>query len=485
MASQRRDSLAPPLDKQARKERLTLPPQPRRERPVATRLMDFEEIAIPFTPEEAIAEANRCLLCPSAPCRDACLAENDLPGAMWLIGHGQFMEAATLYRQTSALPEICGRVCPQSDLCEGACVHAKKGAAVALGRLEAFVADYARQHNGHVQDAPPSGRRVAVIGSGPAGLSVADRLRQRGHAVTIYEALPQPGGLLVYGIPAFKLDKQLVQARIADLQRRGVTFICGTRVGKDVPFESIRADFDAVFIGVGASVDSAPDIEGADLPGVEHATPYLIRANLPPAAWPPDYASTPLTPGQRITIFGGGDTAMDCARSALRMQHRAMLPLDVVCIYRRTEAQMPGNPHDRQHAREEGLRFEFLASPRRFIAGPDGRLSAVECVRMALGEPDASGRQRPVEIPGSAFTVPTDQAVLAFGYHPDPLLTETVPALKADSWGLILADPETGQTSIPGVFAGGDAVTGPNLVGRAMAAALRAASAIDAYLQRL
>ncbi len=481
---ERKESIAPRLDKEARRQRMALPPQPVLERSAAERLRDFAETAIPFSPEQAMAEASRCLLCPGAPCAAHCLLSNDIPGAMWLISQGDFLGAAALYRQTSPMPEICSRICPQQSLCEGACVLGKSGTPIALGRLERFVADYERAHDGHtVVDAPDTGFRVAVIGSGPAGIAAADWLRRAGHAVTIYEALPEPGGLLVYGIPTFKLDKRVVREKLDHLRARGVTLICNVHVGRDVPFEAVRQQHDAVFIGTGANVDATARIDGISLPGVLQATPFLIQANLPPALWPASLPPGPPPVGRQITVFGGGDTAMDCVRSALRLQQRAGYPLNVTCVYRRTEEEMPGNRHDRQLAREEGGQFLFLAAPTRFLPDQDGRLRAVECIRMRLGEPDDSGRRRPVPIEGSEFTLETDLAVLALGYWADPRLGEAIPGLQTHDNGLITVDPETGQTSVPGVFAGGDNVTGPDLVGRAAAAGIRAARAIDAYLQ--
>ncbi len=485
MATTEKQSIAPRLDKDARRERMALAPQPVLNRDPEARLNDFDEILVPFTPEQAMAEASRCLLCPGAPCANACLLGNDIPGAMWLISQGDFLGAAKLYRQTSAMPEICGRVCPQESLCEGTCVLGKKGAPIALGRLEAFVADYERTRQGLPTDmvGPDTGKHVAIIGAGPAGIAAADWLRRFGHAVTVYEALPEPGGLLIYGIPSFKLNKQIVKEKIDQLREMGVRFICNSRVGKDIAFEELRQQYDAIFIGTGASIDATAKIEGIDLPGVHQATNYLIRANLPPEILPPDVrAAGPLPVGRRVTVFGGGDTAMDCVRTALRLQKQAGYEPNVTCVYRRTEEEMPGNSKERKHAREEHARFEFLTAPVRFIADEAGQLCAAECVRMELGEPDESGRRRPIKIPGSEFILETDQAILALGYWPDPLLGEKVEGLETHDWGLITVDPETGETSLPGVFAGGDNDVGPSLVGTAVAAAIRAARAIDQYL---
>lgn len=479
-------SIAPRLEKEARREKMALPPQPLLERPPEVRLNDFEEIMLPFTAEQAIAEASRCLFCPGAPCANACLLGNDIPGAMWLISQGDFLAAARLYRETSAMPEICGRVCPQERLCESACVLGKKGDPVALGRLEMFVADYQRLSEGLPTDGvgPDTGKRVAIVGSGPAGIAAAEWLRRAGHAVTMYEALPEPGGLLVYGIPSFKLNKEIVRAKIDQLRALGVEIICNTRIGKDIPLAELRNQYDAVFLGTGANVDATAKIEGIDTPGVYQATEFLLRANLPPEILAPEIrAKGPLTIGRKITIFGGGDTAMDCMRSALRLQRQAGYALDVTCVYRRTEEEMPGNTKERAHTREEQGKFEFLTAPVRFIPGEQGNLCAVECLRMELGEPDESGRRRPVPIPDSNFTLETDLAILALGYWPDPLIGKTTPGLETHDWGLITADPETGRTSVDGVFAGGDNVTGADLVGTAVAAGIRAAHAINAYLQ--
>ncbi len=482
MTTDQMQSIAPRLEKDARREKMSIPPQPATTREPAMCLSDFDETLIPFSAEQAVTEASRCLYCPGAPCMKACVLGNDIPGAMWLISQGDFSGAAELYRKTSTMPEFCGRVCPQESLCEGACVLGKKGEPVALGRLEVFVADYDRAHRAPPdrRTAAPSGKHVGVVGSGPAGLSAAKRLRESGHSVTVYEALPKPGGLLVYGIPNFKLPKALVSARIDELRDIGVQFYCNTRIGEDVPFDEILAQHDALFVGTGASVDATARIEGTDVQGVLQATDFLIHSNLPPDYWPGN--GGPLRVGRRVTIFGGGDTAMDCMRSALRLQRRYGHDLDVTCVYRRTEAQMPGNTKDRGYARDEGGKFEFLTAPLAFMAGEDGALQAVKCIRMELGEPDESGRRRPIEIPGSEFTIETDQAILALGYWPDPLIGNSVAGLETHDWGLITADPATGQTSLRGVFAGGDNVTGPDLVGTAAAAGIRAARAIEAYL---
>jgi glutamate synthase (NADPH/NADH) small chain len=462
-----------------RKSRMKIPFEEQHARPVTERSRDFEATYIPLTPEQARMAAERCIHCPDpAACHKACPVQNDIPSAMWLIEQGDFIGAAEIYRKTSSMPEICGRVCPHEALCQGACPRSKRGEPVLTGALEAFVADYQRQHGKvEVQVGAPTGKRVAIVGSGPSGLACADLLTGQGHAVTVFEALPAPGGLLVYGIPNFKLEKSLVFARIDDLKNAGVTFVNNTRIGESKKIEDLFKDgFDAVYIGVGTLVDAKMDVPGADLPGVYLATEYLIRSNVNPDFLDPEMREKPDV-GRRVVVVGGGDTASDCLRTAIRLGSE-----EVTCLYRRTEAEMPGGKKDRELAREEGANFRFLTQPIRFIAGPDGKVSAVECLQCELGEPDDSGRRRPVPIEGSNFTVEADTVILALGYWPDPLIGESTPDLETHKWGLIVADEETGSTSREGVFAGGDAVTGPDLVVTAMASGRRAAEAINEYL---
>jgi glutamate synthase (NADPH/NADH) small chain len=462
-----------------RKGRMRIPFTDIVARPVEERLGDFEETFLPLTPEEARLAAERCIHCPDpAPCYEACPAHNDIPSAMWLIEKGDFVGAAEIYRRTSSMPEICGRVCPHEAMCQGACVRNKRGEPVLTGALEAFATGYQRQ-NGKVEIplGLRSGKRVAVVGSGPSGLGVAEQLVQNGHEVTVFEALPAPGGLLVYGIPNFKLSKKVVFDRIDDLRRAGVTFVNNTRIGKDRTIDDLLQDgFDAVYVGAGSGIDAAMDVPGADLPGVHKATEFLIRTNVDLDLLPEDRRHRPIM-GKRVAVIGGGDTASDCLRTALRMGAE-----EVTCLYRRTEVEMPGGKKDRELARQEGAKYRFLTQPVRYIAGPDGNVSAVECLQCELGEPDDSGRRRPVPIEGSNFTVLADTVILALGYWPDPLIGETTPALETRKYGLIVADPETGATTRPGVYAGGDAVTGPDLVVTAMRAGRRAAAAIHEYL---
>jgi glutamate synthase (NADPH/NADH) small chain len=463
-----------------RKAKMKLPHIPQPVRPALERIHDFDEVALGYDAAAAIAEAERCIQCPEAKCQDVCPLGNDIPGAMWLISQGDFLGAANRYRETSIFPEICGRVCPQERLCEGACVLGKRGAPAALGALERFVTDYQRQTEGWPlpELAPPTGRLIAVVGSGPAGLAVAEELTKRGHEVVVYEAWPEPGGLLLYGIPSFKLPKHLVEEKINFLMRLGVRFMTNTRIGESLSVDDLfAAGFDAVFLGTGANVDAKLKAEGVELAGVSQATDFLVRTNVDPHLLP-EHMRQPVEVGEKVVVIGGGDTAMDCLRSALRLGAK-----EVACLYRRTEAEMPGSKKERVYAIDEGVRFEYLVAPVRFIGDEAGHVRQIECQRMALGEPDKSGRPRPIPIEGSNFLVDADSVILALGYWPDPLLSETTPGLETHDWGLITAKTETGATSRPGVFAGGDNVTGPDLVSTAVAAGLRAVRAIDEYLR--
>lgn len=464
-----------------RKARARIPSLDLSTRPVSERICDFADVVIPMDAEQAMLEAARCVHCPDpAPCVLACPTHNDIPSAMWLIEHGQFLEAAQLYRQTSSFPEICGRVCPQEKLCQGSCSHLKSFASVLTGPLEAFVASYERQvAEVIIPVGEPTGKKVAIVGAGPSGMACAEQLVRSGHKVAIFDAKPAPGGLLTYGIPNFKLPKEVVFAVWQDYVKAGVEFVPETYIGRDKTLEDLLGQgFDAVFVGVGVGIDAEMKVPGEDLPGVIKATEFLIRCSVEDEnLLPPEMRGRPEI-GQKLVVIGGGDTASDCLRTALRLGAK-----EVTCLYRRTEKEMPGGLHDRELAREEGARFEFLTQPVRFIPGDDGHLVQIECVRMKLGEPDRSGRRRPIPIEDSNFIVEADTAILALGYWPDPTLGESTPGLETHNWGLIVADPMTGRTSIPGIFAGGDVVTGPDLVVTAMVAGRKAAAAIDAYLK--
>jgi glutamate synthase (NADPH/NADH) small chain len=413
---------------------------------------------------------------------------NDIPGALMLLEKGDVEGAANKFRETSNLPEMCGRLCPQEVLCEGACVVGfairpapfGKQPPVSIGKLEAFVADYQRQHGGvPLPKLPaPTGKRVAIIGSGPAGLAVAEELTKRGHSCTVFESWPVPGGVLLYGIPNFKMRKEILQDKLSWLERLGVKFVCNTVVGRDVTIDGLfQQGFHAVFLGTGAPVGGRMRIPGEELENIYQATEFLVRGNLAPEQLPENMRA-PLKVGRNVLVVGGGDTSMDCVRTAVRLGAEK-----VTCMYRRTEAEQKGREEERRHAAEEGVEFMYLTTPIRFI-GEDGKVVAAECQRMQLGEPDESGRRRPEPVPGSEFIYPADTVVLAIGYNPDDLLEKTTPGLRTTHWKTVRVD-EDYQTTRPGVFAGGDTVRGADLVVTAMADGRRAALAIQHYLERL
>lgn len=470
--------------------RLAISVQPVPKQDPEERKRNFEETYLGFDLNAARIEASRCIQCPSAPCQEACPVHNDIPGAFALLEAGDILGAADKFRETSNLPEMCGRLCPQEKLCEGACVvgfairpDGRSEPPVTIGKLEAFCTDYQRQQLGGFPMPrympEPTGYNVAVIGSGPAGLAVAEQLADRGHSVTVYEYWPEPGGVLVYGIPNFKMRKNIVDEYIAHLEAMGVTFICNTYVGRDITVDDLfRQGFHAVFLGTGAGVGNEMGIEGEDLDGVYTATEFLVRGNLP-LEMLPERLRKPLPALKNVVVIGGGDTSMDCVRTAVRLGAE-----NVTCVYRRTEAEMLGREEERKNAREEGVRFEMLTLPTRIIGDEQGHVVSVECQRMQLGEPDESGRRRPIPVPGSEFIIPADAVVIAIGYGADPVVPRTTQGIKTDRKALIQVDPK-GRTTRPGVFAGGDNVNGADLVVTAMADGRRAAEAIHEYLQTL
>ncbi len=416
--------------------------------------------------------------CPEPqPCILRCPAGNDVPQALWLISQGDFIGAAQVFAATSPLPEVCGRVCP--NLCQQGCVLGRVYGSVSVGKLEAFVADVARQAGALAIDVPSarSGKRVAVVGSGPAGITVAEDLVKQGHSVTVYEAWPMAGGVLVYGIPSFKLDKHVVQAKVKDLEDAGVRFITNTRIGESVTVDALLAEYDAVFLGTGAGVEASMDIPGEKLAGVYSATDFLVRANVPLEMLPDGRRQRPQV-GRRVAIIGGGDTAVDCARSSIRLGGE-----EVTIVYRRTEAEMPGNKVERGVSLDEGVRIRYLEAPTELLGDDDGQLRAMKVIKMELGEPDSSGRRRPIPKEGSETVEEIDTVILAVGYWPDPLMGKTTPNLATRKWGLLVANEETGATTREGVFAAGDAVHGPDLVVTAIATAHKAAANIDRYLR--
>jgi glutamate synthase (NADPH/NADH) small chain len=470
--------------------RLAISVQPVPKQDAEERKRNFNETYIGFDINAAKIEAARCIQCPSAPCQEACPVSNDIPGAFALLEVGDVVGAAEVFRRTSNLPEMCGRLCPQENLCEGSCVvgfairpDRKAEPAVTIGKLEAFCTDFERQELGGYPlpryMPEPTGRNIAVIGSGPAGLAVAEQLALKGHGCTVYEYWPEPGGVLVYGIPNFKMRKSIVDEYITHLEALGVKFVCNTYVGRDITIDGMLAgEFDAVFLGTGAGMGNEMGLEGESLKGVHKATDFLVRGNLTPEQLP-THLRDPLPKLHNVVVIGGGDTSMDCVRTAIRLGAEK-----VTCVYRRTEHEMLGRAEERKNAREEGVEFAMLTLPTRIIGDAEGKAVAIELQRMELGEPDASGRRAPRAIPGSEYTIPADAVAIAIGYGADPLVPQTTSGLKSDRKALIQVDP-LGRTSRPGVFAGGDNVNGADLVVTALADGRRAADAIQAYLQTL
>ncbi len=450
---------------------------------------NWDEVFLGFDLEHAQIEATRCLHCPTAPCQDACPVGNDIPGALILLEQGDVAGAAERFRETSNLPELCGRLCPQERLCEGECVVAfairpdsHQEPPVSIGKLEAFVTDYQRVHLGVPLPVlpAPTGMKVAVVGAGPAGMAVAEELAKRGHSCTMYDAWPEPGGILLYGIPNFKLSKDVLRDKLAYLDKLGVGFVGNTWVGKDVTVDDLfNQGFNAVFVGTGAGLGGSLAIEGEEYRGIYAATEFLVRGNLRPDQLP-EHMRDSLAIGSDVVVIGGGDTSMDCVRTAVRLgaEH-------VTCIYRRTEAEMLGRTEEREHARQEGVEFQWLTIPLRFSGDDGGNVTGVECQRMELGEPDESGRRRPIPVPHSEFIIPATSVAVAIGYNADPIIKDAAPGVSTNRWNLVEVHPETYMTSRPGVFAGGDNVNGADLVVTALADGRRAAQAIHQYLESL
>ncbi len=451
-----------------------------RKRPPEERIRDFREVTLEFTAEEAQSEAARCIRCQNPACERACPLNNRIRDWLVLTAEGRFLEAADVSRQTNNMPEICGRICPHDRLCEGACVLGIKYDPVAIGAIERFINEYAfRQLGGipHPTIAPTTGERVAIVGAGPAGLACAEELIKRGYQVTVFDTWPFPGGLLLYGIPCFKLEKWIVERRIAYLRALGVDFVCGTRVGEHLTLDDLFAQgYSAIFLGTGATIPKRPKIEGIGLQGIHDALPFLIRNNVDPRFLPPgEWTRDDLT-GKTVVVLGGGDTAMDALRTARRLGAARVL-----CVYRRDEENMPGSRHEVKAAKEEGVEFLWLTTPIRFIGNEDGWVHKVECLRMTLGEPDEEGRRRPIPIPGSNFELEADVVIIAFGFDPSPVLPDD-PRLKRTPRGTYEVD-ENKMTSWPGVFAGGDVVRGADLLATALRDGRDAAAGIDRYLR--
>jgi len=439
---------------------------------------NFEEVALGYTEEMAIEEANRCLNCKHRPCVSGCPVNVQIPEFISLIKEGKFQEAYDKILETNSLPAVCGRVCPQETQCEQKCVRAIKGESVAIGRLERFAADWAIKNSEKTYERiPGNGKKVAIIGSGPAGLACAGDLVKLGYEVTIFEAFHLAGGVLVYGIPEFRLPKSLVQKEIDGLLKQGVKIHTNMVIGKVFNIDELFEEgFDAVFIGSGAGLPSFMNIPGENLNGVYSANEFLTRINLMKAY--KEYAETPIMRGNAIAVVGGGNVAMDAARCAKRLGAET-----VYIIYRRSEAEMPARLEEIHHAKEEGIIFKILTNPTRILGDDKGWVKGIECVEMELGEPDASGRRRPIAKEGSEHVIDVDTVIIAIGTSPNPLIRSTTPDLATNKWGCIVADEQTGKTSKEGVFAGGDAVTGAATVILAMGAGKKAAKAIDEYIK--
>ncbi len=452
---------------------------PMREQPPEERIHNFFEVPLGYSEEEAIREAERCLQCKTAPCVEGCPVGIDIPRFIEQVKHRQFAEAIATIKAANDLPAVCGRVCPQETQCQGVCTLGVRFEPVAIGRLERFCATWEAENEPCCPDvAPDTGRRVAVIGAGPAGLTAAGELRKRGHAVTVFELLHEAGGVLMYGIPEFRLPKAIVKREVDALCRMGVEILVNKVIGRICTVDELLEDgYDAVFIGTGAGLPRFLGVPGENLNGVYSANEFLTRTNLMRAYRFPEY-DTPIKIGERVVTVGGGNVAMDSSRTALRLGAR-----ESIIVYRRSEEELPARAEEVHHAKEEGIRFQFLTNPVELI-GEDGLLKGMRCVRMELGEPDQSGRRRPVSIEGSEFVIEVDTVVIAIGNGPHPLIPKTTPDLEVTRRGNIVADPETGRTSKRGVFAGGDIVTGAATVIEAMGAGKRAAAAIDAYLRQ-
>ncbi len=452
---------------------------PVREQDAKVRATNFEEVCLGYNKEEAMEEAARCINCKNAQCVKGCPVSIDIPGFIEKVKDGEIEEAYQIISESSALPAVCGRVCPQESQCEGKCIRGIKGEPISIGKLERFVADWASENGIKPQGAETkNGKKVAVIGSGPAGLTCAGDLAKLGYDVTIIEALHEAGGVLVYGIPEFRLPKTKVVAKeIENVQALGVKIETNVVVGKSVTIDELMDEegFDAVFIGSGAGLPKFMGIPGEQANGVFSANEYLTRSNLMKAF--DENSTTPIMRGNKVAVVGGGNVAMDAARTALR------LGAEVHIVYRRSEEELPARVEEVHHAKEEGIIFDLLTNPVEILTDDKGWVNGIKCIKMELGEPDASGRRRPVEVPGSEFVIDVDTVIMSLGTSPNPLISSTTEGLEVNKWKCIVADEEFGKTTKEGVYAGGDAVTGAATVILAMGAGRAGARGIDEYLK--
>ena len=452
---------------------------PMREQEPVKRRKNFNEVALGYSEKEALAEAEKCMQCRNPKCVSGCPVEVPIREFIELIRERDYMAAAAKIKETNSLPAICGRVCPQETQCEHTCIYGTRNEPIAIGRLERFVADYAREHEEPLPPVTPkNGKRVAIVGSGPAGLTCAGDLVKMGYDVTILEAFHKPGGVLMYGIPEFRLPKAIVEAEVEFLRKMGVTISYDYVIGKTRTIHQLMKEdrYDAVFIGTGAGAPVFMKIPGENLVTVFSANEFLTRVNLMKAYKFPEY-DTPVRIGDRVAVVGGGNVAMDAARTALRLGAS-----EVHIVYRRSKDEMPARHEELVHAEEEGIRFDYLVNPVEVLGDDKGKAVGMACIRMELGEPDESGRKRPVPVPDSRFVMDVDMVVMAIGTASNPIVPTSTPGLELTKWGYIVADEQTGITSIPGVFAGGDIVTGSATVISAMGAGKRAARGIHEYL---
>ncbi len=466
---------------EAKEKKEKIPRQPMPEQEAEVRRRNFEEVPVGYSEETAVMEASRCIQCKKPSCVNGCPVSVDIPGFIQLLKEKKFTDSIRHIWLKNALPAVCGRVCPQEIQCEGLCILGKKGDAVAIGNLERFVADLEREHGkGELppKDAP-TGKKVAVVGSGPSGLTVAGDLLLKGHDVTIFEAFHKPGGVLVYGIPEFRLPKEIVFSEVNFLERQGAKLECNAVIGRTVELDELfEQGFDAIYLGVGAGLPKFLGIPGENLIGIYSANEYLTRSNLMKAYLFPEY-DTPIVKGKNVAVFGAGNVAMDSARTAMRLGAES-----VRIVYRRSREEMPARTAEIHHAEQEGIEFYLLTAPLRFMGDEKGRVTGMECIKMELGEPDDSGRRRPVPIDGSKFKLDCDMAVISVGSGANPLLTQSTEGLDLNKWGYIKADLETGKTSKKGVWAGGDIVTGSATVILAMGAGRLASDSMHKYLNQ-